>query len=51
MHAVDQITGGSLLALIGGLIVFIAIAYWMFRPKKKRSEVFGNHFSDNCSIG
>jgi cbb3-type cytochrome oxidase subunit 3 len=35
MHAINQMTGGSLLALIFGLIIFVAIAWYMFGRKKR----------------
>ena len=31
MHAANQITGGSLLALIAGLIIFVIIAYLLYK--------------------
>ena len=33
MHAVDQLTSGSLLALIFGLILVVVISYLVFRKK------------------
>lgn len=33
MHAIDQLGSGSLLALITGLIIFIVIAYVIFRKR------------------
>jgi LPXTG-motif cell wall-anchored protein len=34
MHAVDQISPGSLLALIAGLILLVVVTYFLFRKKK-----------------
>lgn len=34
MHAVDQLTPGSLLALILGLIIVVIVSYLIFRKKK-----------------
>ncbi len=34
MHAANQITTGSLLALIVGLIIFVVISLIIFRKKK-----------------
>jgi len=35
MHAVEQITPGSLLALIIGLIILVVISYLIFSRKKR----------------
>ncbi len=35
MHAVEQITPGSLLALIIGLLIFVVISYLLFAKKKR----------------
>ncbi len=35
MHAANQITSGSLLALIAGLIIFVIIAYLIFKKMDK----------------
>lgn len=34
MHAAEQLTGETLLALITGLIVFVVVAYLIFRKKR-----------------
>lgn len=38
MHAADQLTGETLLALIAGLIVFVVVAYLIFRKKSVKKK-------------
>ena len=35
MHAINQITSGSLLALIAGMIIFVVIAYIIYKKMDK----------------
>ncbi len=38
MHAAEQLTGETLLAFIVGLIVFVVVAYLIFRKKRPRKK-------------